>query len=726
MNRYLLSVLFFAASFLCLILSIKVAGTVEDISYFWEAESAEEIITPFEIKVDPQTSGGRFVQVSSGEGKLIHNLWIERTGEYTLWGRCKWTNGCSDSVLVIINEEHKSILGNDANYDVWHWVEGSSCLFHKGYNEIIIEDVERTVQVDSFLLTTSKKENIQQIDKAAIKINERIEFNDDFYGWEGWKANWTAISEKWEIKDEHNLQYVEQISVEPSILFSGESFWRDYSVQAAVRVGDKGALGLLFYYQDIDNHYLARIVVLGDSTVLQVVRVVNGVDHILGEEEIPCKPNQWYLLRVEILGNDIQVLKNNKRILRVYDSHFNSGMVGLFTSKMREGNFDDVKVQSIDKFSESTFAGHGEKLLEVVSHEFGNEEELEQWRIVRGDWRIEEGSLKCLENKESIESLIFHNRVIYGEFTVKAKANFSPAGDFSLLIGNPDDGFDRFYRFKIKQADKAIIIRLMKNNELIKHNVIEIEGKQCLIDLKRNKTKYSLYINNLPALEMNIEKLKANKAIQVGFALDQGTLGLSSFKISEVPYYYYSAWDAPVGWQARQGSIKIGHVYFYAVNLGDEAIVWNENNFDTENVTFEIPLNIRGNLRQESYLEIIVGNEGYFSINGYGLKIEMLEQDSYQSTKDSINAQITLSRERVDIVSVPLLLQNSQLISLKKEKSFIAVYLNKKEILRYNDPNPLKGQRLGLIFSPIESRLINISTIIAIRDLRVFQFHPSF
>ena len=55
---------------------------------------------------------------------LVYPLTVARAGEYHLWVRARWRDGCSNSVAVGLDPARLALVGNDGTYHVWHWVRG--------------------------------------------------------------------------------------------------------------------------------------------------------------------------------------------------------------------------------------------------------------------------------------------------------------------------------------------------------------------------------------------------------------------------------------------------------------------------------------------------------------------------------------------------------------------------------------------------------------------------
>jgi hypothetical protein len=143
--------------------------------------------------------------------------------------------------------------------------------------------------------------------------------------------------------------------------------WTDYTLYVDLMTierfpdGDKEDIGVMFGYQDPDNYYLLRWEEndYGDDRML-LWKFVDGVRTELHDPVYTdLKENQWYTLKIKLVGNYITVdkYKNRpldghiylwERIFNVYDSSLSHGSIALFTWRNRGARFDDILVKKPD------------------------------------------------------------------------------------------------------------------------------------------------------------------------------------------------------------------------------------------------------------------------------------------------------------------------------------------------------------------------------------------
>ncbi len=75
-----------------------------------------------------------------------------KAGKYRLWLRCRWRDGCSNSVAVALDDGPDMLAGNDGTYGVWHWVEGPTVALGSGFHRLRLLPRESGAAVDQIVL----------------------------------------------------------------------------------------------------------------------------------------------------------------------------------------------------------------------------------------------------------------------------------------------------------------------------------------------------------------------------------------------------------------------------------------------------------------------------------------------------------------------------------------------------------------------------------------------
>ena len=138
-----------------------------------EAEKATTIQSPLKkvTKTDKAWSGSGYIDIpwdrnkTKGIGSATLKFNVKTAGVYYVWARTFWANGCGNSVEVSVNGSSPKILGEDGNYDKWHWVGGKARVQLKaGANTLVLKNRETGVKVDQYFFSQ---------DPEYVPVNKR-------------------------------------------------------------------------------------------------------------------------------------------------------------------------------------------------------------------------------------------------------------------------------------------------------------------------------------------------------------------------------------------------------------------------------------------------------------------------------------------------------------------------------------------------------------------------
>jgi hypothetical protein len=106
------------------------------------------------------------------------------------------------------------------------------------------------------------------------------------------------------------------------------------------------ACGLVFRFQDVANHHVARVdLVRGELTV---AAVSGGTERILGSVPVGASANVWQEIAIETRGDRIHVTWNGSTAIDAVDTrHAIAGSVGIWAPAAAEASFDDLSVEAL-------------------------------------------------------------------------------------------------------------------------------------------------------------------------------------------------------------------------------------------------------------------------------------------------------------------------------------------------------------------------------------------
>jgi len=88
--------------------------------------------------------------------------------------------------------------------------------------------------------------------------------------------------------------------------------------------------GIAARYADASNYYYLTV---RNSNTVSLRKVVNGAITVLGTAPLPVRPNTWYNLRLDAVGNELRAFVNGTQVLQKIDASHASGQGGLLTYK---------------------------------------------------------------------------------------------------------------------------------------------------------------------------------------------------------------------------------------------------------------------------------------------------------------------------------------------------------------------------------------------------------
>ncbi|MCD6192740.1 MAG: hypothetical protein J7L26_04635 [Candidatus Aminicenantes bacterium] len=199
----------------------------------------------------------------------------------------------------------------------------------------------------------------QEKEEKEVEGGVLYDFEGDQVGQmpQGWSAAVTGRgpNSQWEIQQMEDApsptHVLTQIS-HPSVSYhfnlavSDDSHYDDVEISVWLKALtgriDQGG-GLVWRYKDANNYYIARINPLENN--FRVYKVVNGRRIQLQSARIPLKAGQWYIMKVENIGQKIECYLDGRRYLEVNESTFKAGRIGLWTKADAVTAFDNLRVK---------------------------------------------------------------------------------------------------------------------------------------------------------------------------------------------------------------------------------------------------------------------------------------------------------------------------------------------------------------------------------------------
>ena len=107
----------------------------QDQAIVLEAESYADIKAPMVLsRNDPKASGNAYVSLplgagqgwrGKGGGEISYRIEARNAGDYHIWARTLWKDGCTNAMFLSANGGSRVVLGNDAVFGQWHWTKAA-------------------------------------------------------------------------------------------------------------------------------------------------------------------------------------------------------------------------------------------------------------------------------------------------------------------------------------------------------------------------------------------------------------------------------------------------------------------------------------------------------------------------------------------------------------------------------------------------------------------------
>ncbi len=98
----------------------------------------------------------------------------------------------------------------------------------------------------------------------------------------------------------------------------------------AASTGQVRWFGIAARYVDESNYYYLTV---RNSNTVSLRKVVNGAITVLGTAPLTVRPNTWYDLRLDVVGDELRAFVNGRQLLQAIDTTHASGQGGILTYK---------------------------------------------------------------------------------------------------------------------------------------------------------------------------------------------------------------------------------------------------------------------------------------------------------------------------------------------------------------------------------------------------------
>ena len=278
---------------------------------------------------------------------------------------------------------------------------------------------------------------------SLVAVNDIYEQDDFMRDPSREQGKWTPVTGTWSvaipayaIRSANAFRY--NAEGERCLSVMGESWWDDYLVQASFVAPEAGATGLAFYYRNENNYYLLKWDSReSESPALELIRVLDGKREVLDSQPVGYLPNQWYRMRVKVLGDLIEVDISGNEVFEIRDPYLRGGRVGLYAEAATDCIFDDVYVRGSRSFDGSIAADldawtsivEGPWQADAAAHRLAGRPDGGRARLVRGtsSWKNYVVSVDVTPAEDGLTGLSVAYRTPIDQYQVEIDTRNDPA-----------------------------------------------------------------------------------------------------------------------------------------------------------------------------------------------------------------------------------------------------------------------------------------------------------
>ncbi|WP_158409483.1 metallophosphoesterase [Gloeocapsa sp. PCC 73106] len=309
----------------------------------------------------------------------------------------RWAIKRDDGALLFADENNETAAGF------------TSSIFLR---EKVLTDAEiaqlGTPEADGIATQSQRVNNATQFDFTSSNLDSSfglgtLNYQDTTSPTGTWLIQGTVFSRP-EAEDREGRLIERSDSLTQSLYWNNPEAlsWQNYVFDVTVLSTDDDAIGVLFYYQDSQNHY--KLILDTENNERTLVKVKDGQETILASQAKGYPFNLDLELRIAITGNQIIPTLDGQNIFdeAIVDAvdPLTQGTIGLYSQNQEYSSFDNIMVNPVTLTAN---AGVNQRLADVdgdglVAVELNAENSFSLAEIQSYSWSIENEILATGEN----------------------------------------------------------------------------------------------------------------------------------------------------------------------------------------------------------------------------------------------------------------------------------------------------------------------------------------
>lgn len=329
----------------------------QDQAIVLEAESYADIKSPMVLaRNDRKASGNAHVSLplgagqgwrGTGGGEVSYRIETRGPGNYHIWARALWKDGCTNAMFLSANNGARVVLGNDAIFGQWHWTKAAPLPLVKGTNILKLSNHSDGTAIDKLVVTDNPLYLPEGLGDGITQ------FTDGFAGcdadntgsWSFDTGNWRVVPGVGDSESGAN-DCLAQWDPQGGLARGGYSVWKDYEGTAKMMLSAPGTAGFAFFDIGSETRFQLNLEIDERHAKIQLVRVAGGKRWVVAEAtDAPCSLDTWYELGYRFeLGKGVALL-DGEPLFEFDLLGEREGGIALVTENTGGVYFDNVEIK---------------------------------------------------------------------------------------------------------------------------------------------------------------------------------------------------------------------------------------------------------------------------------------------------------------------------------------------------------------------------------------------
>jgi len=443
-----------------------------------------------------------------------------------------------------------------------------------------------------------------------------------------------------------------------------------------------GEFGLCFFYLDEQNYWLAKFSEQGAALV--ELREGNQVEHDKAPGPFPAALRR---IGLRIDQNVARITVDGRVVLSGAGEEAVRGSLGLYAARSTDTAFDNVAIRLIPP-ARPVFIQH---------QVFGGEKTMANWSVAQSDWTPDTWDDAPAH---------WHRGSFPGDVTINVRlpAELAGNGKLRVRLGVADRDPGKGCEFDLEVGAQTSSIRIRQGGRVLAERAEVPFALPCTASFSRHGAFLTVRMDGLPRLHARLPEPVTGT--EIGWSSSGLGLGPENIEILSDQCEVYTFKVAPVDWAPASGNWQVTNRWtcdprwsFFSGFSAELAALWNKRPF-RDDVTVEFAAgikmdNARGGGRYANYasdINVTLCGDGKDLTTGYSF----IFGGWRNSVSRILRNNQTVAETRSSVIPTSGLHRRWLYFKAQRRGNELSFWVDNTQILRFEDPNPLPGDRVAL------------------------------